>query len=156
MSPEGHGAQVLQIRIWGPKRWPTPTKSGAPCNFCFIKFLPKCTAEAPETPCTPFTHPVPGGGGYWVDNPQEPSHPQGPPTCQISSISVRSLDFYREHTYTLPPCPPWGAQIKKQKTCVSSNNLDGQTKIDCRCLICLTKLYLLSELYFWYSSTLNH
>ena len=110
------GPRSFQIRIWGPKRWPTPTKSGAPCNFCFIKFLPKCTAEAPETPCTPFMHPVPGGGGgYCVETPQEPSHPQGPPTCQISSISVRSLDFYREYTYTMPPCPPWGAQIKKQK-----------------------------------------
>ena len=62
-------------------------------------------------------HPVPGGGvgGYCVETPQEPSHPQGPPTCQISSISVRSLDFYREYIYTMPPCPPWGAQIKKQK-----------------------------------------
>ena len=62
-------------------------------------------------------HPVPGGGvgGYCVETPQEHSHPQGPPTCQISSISVRSLDFYREYTYTMPPAPPWGAQIKKQK-----------------------------------------
>ena len=25
------------------------------------------------------------------------------------------LDFYWKHTYTLPPAPPWGAQIKKQK-----------------------------------------
>ena len=28
----------FQIFIWGPKRWPTPTKLGKPSNFCFIKF----------------------------------------------------------------------------------------------------------------------
>ena len=115
MSPEGHGAQVLPDPDLGPKKVTHPTKSGAPGNFCFIKFLPKCTAEAPETPCTPFMHPVPGGGvgGYCVETPQEPSHPQGPPTCQISSISVRSLDFYREYTYTMPPLGGSNQKTKK-------------------------------------------
>ena len=92
MSPEGHGAQVLPDPDLGLLKV-TPTKSGVPCNFCFIKFLPKHMAEAPETPGTPFMHPVPGGGEYWVETPQEPSRPQGPPTCQISSISIQQFGF---------------------------------------------------------------
>ena len=65
------GPRSSQIRIWGPKRWLTPTKSGMPCNFCFIKFLPKRMAKAPETPCTPFMHPVLRGWGVlgWTPTP---------------------------------------------------------------------------------------
>ena len=111
MSPEGHGAQVLPDPDLGPKKVTNPTKSGAPCNFCFIKFLPKCMAEAPETPYTPFTHPVPGGRGYWVDTFQEPSHPQGPPTCQISWRSVQRFGFLYIHIH----CPPPGGLKSKTK-----------------------------------------
>ena len=86
MAPEGHGAQVLLDPDLGPKKV-TPPKSEVPCNFCFLKFLPKRTVEAPEAPRIPFTHPVPeGGGGTGSKNPpppQEPSPPQGPPLCQI-------------------------------------------------------------------------
>ena len=58
------------FRIWGPESWPTPTKLGAPCNFCFIKFSPKHNVAAPEAPCTPFTHPVPGGGSTGLKPPK--------------------------------------------------------------------------------------
>ena len=76
------------------KRWPAPTKLGVPYNFCLIKFSPKRTVEAAEAPHTPFTHPVPGGWGYWVETPpQEPSPPQGPPTCQILSRSIQPFGF---------------------------------------------------------------
>ena len=72
MASTRHGAQSFQI--WCPKRWPPPTKSGPSCNFCFIKFFPKGTAEAPEASCSPLFHPLPLG--------------LGPPLCQISSQSV--------------------------------------------------------------------
>ena len=73
-SPCGHALQLLfykiplklsltgprsfQIWIWGPIRWPTPTKLGVPINFCFIEFLPKCTPEAPEPQQGPLLCPL--------------------------------------------------------------------------------------------------
>ena len=90
MAPEEHGAQGLPDPDLGPKRLPTPIKSGGLCNFCFIKFLPKFTVEAPEAPLTPFTYPVPRGIGM---TPQEPSCPQGIHLCQISLQSVQQFGF---------------------------------------------------------------
>ena len=63
MAPEGQEAQVLPDPDLGPEKVTCPTKSGVPCNFCFIKFLPKRMVEAPEAPHTPFMHPVPRGWG---------------------------------------------------------------------------------------------
>ena len=89
------------------------------CNFGVIMFLPKHTAEAPETPCTPFMHPLPWGVGYWVDTPQETSRPQGPPTCQISSRSIQWYGFLlRTYTY-IALLPPGRLKSKNKKTCVS-------------------------------------
>ena len=42
------GPRTFQIHIWGPNRWPAPTKSGAHCNFCFYQNA----ADAPEAPHT--------------------------------------------------------------------------------------------------------
>ena len=84
MAPEGHGAQ----------------KGDPPCNFCFIKFLPKRTVEAPEAPRTPFTHPVPGGWGYRVETPQEPSPLEDHLRAKFRPDPSSRLDFYREHTDT--------------------------------------------------------
>ena len=53
------GPGSFQIRIWGLGRWLAPTKSGAPCNFYFLKITPKCMAEAVEATWTPFMHPIP-------------------------------------------------------------------------------------------------
>ena len=90
MAPEGHGAQVLPDPDFG---WPTLTKLEVPCDFCFMKFLPKCMADAPEVPWTPFMHPVPRGwGGNCVDPPIT-FPPQRPPLCQISSGSVQRFGF---------------------------------------------------------------
>ena len=109
------GPRSFQIRIWGPKRWPTPTKSGAPCNFCFIKFLPKCTAEAPETPCTPFMHPVPGGGGTVLKPPKNlltlKDHLLAKFHQYLSAVWISIENILIQ----CPLPPPWGAQIKKQK-----------------------------------------
>ena len=99
MSPEGHGAQVLPDPDLGPKKVTPPTKSGAPCNYCFIKFLPKCTAEAPEAPQTPFMHPVPRGWGYRVETPQESSPLEDHLCAKFHPDPSSSLDFYREQTH---------------------------------------------------------
>ena len=61
MAPEGHEALVLPELDLGSKQVNYHHKFGVPCHFCLIKFLPKCTAEAPEAPRTPFMHPVPAG-----------------------------------------------------------------------------------------------
>ena len=50
MALEGHGAQVLPDPDLGPEKVTRPIKSGVPSNYCLIKFLPKCMAEAPEAP----------------------------------------------------------------------------------------------------------
>ena len=59
MAPEGHGAQVLPVPDMGFKKVTCPLKLGVPCNFSFLKCLQKHTADAPEAPWTPITHPVP-------------------------------------------------------------------------------------------------
>ena len=94
------GPKSYQIWIWGPKRWPTPTKLGAPCNFCIIKFLPKCTVEAPEAPRTPFTHPVPKGGGYGVKNPPRTFPLEDHLLAKFHPDPSSGLDFFREQTDT--------------------------------------------------------
>ena len=66
LAPEGHGAKVLPDQDLGSKKMTNLTKLGVPCNFCSIKFSPKCTPEAPEAPCTPFMHPVPAGLGVLI------------------------------------------------------------------------------------------
>ena len=48
-------------RFCGPKRWPTPTKSSVPCNFCLTMFSTKSMVEAPVALHTPFMHPIPWG-----------------------------------------------------------------------------------------------
>ena len=104
------GPRSFQIWIWGPKRWPTLTKSGVPCNFCFIKFLPKCTAEAPETPCTR------GWGvlGWYPPRTFLPSRTTYLPNfIKIHPAVWISIENIQIHC---PPLPPWGAQIKKQNT----------------------------------------
>ena len=58
-APEAHnGPRSFQIWIWHPKKCPTPTVLGVPSNFCFIKFLPKSTPEAPEPHRAPFWPPL--------------------------------------------------------------------------------------------------
>ena len=63
MATERDGAQVFPDPDLGPKSW-------APCNYCFIKFSPKHMVEVPEATHTPFTHPIPWGGGYQADPPR--------------------------------------------------------------------------------------
>ena len=76
-------------------------------------------AEAPETPCTPLYTPCTWGAVLGCT--PTPTHKNRPALkdhllAKLHQYLSGSLDFYREHTYTLPPCPPpWGAQIKKQK-----------------------------------------
>ena len=107
MAPEGQGPRSFWIRIWDPKRWPTPTKSWVPCNFCFIKFLPKRTVESPEAPRTLFTHPVPGGGYQVKKNPR--TFPLEDHICAKFRPDLSSrLDFYRDkqtHRHPHPHCP---------------------------------------------------
>ena len=95
------GPESFQIQIWGPKRWPAPTKSGVHSNFCLIKLLPKCTVEAPEALWTPFTHLVLG----W--HPQEPSPLEDHLHAKFHPNLYSSLDFYREQrdNQTHQHCP---------------------------------------------------
>ena len=53
-APEAHGAQVFPDPDLGSYKVTHPNKLGVPCNFCFLKFSPKCMAEAPEAPQAPF------------------------------------------------------------------------------------------------------
>ena len=62
------GTRSFQIQIWGPQRWPTTTKLGVPSNYCYTKFLSKCTIEAPELHLVPFWPPLDPGVGYRVSN----------------------------------------------------------------------------------------
>ena len=108
MAPEGQGAQVLPDPDLGLKKVTLSTKSGVPCNFCFIKFLPKRTVEAPEAPHTPFSYP--GGWGYsGVGVPGQPPPPKNLPTLEdhlrakFHLNPSSRLDFYREHTHTQSP-----------------------------------------------------
>ena len=65
-------------------------------------------------PAPSLRSPYPGGGGYMVETPQEPSRPQEPPTCQISSISVQQFWISLENIHIhCPPCP-----LGFQKTCL--------------------------------------
>ena len=97
MATEVQGAQVLPDPDLGPRKLTCLTKSGVPCNFCFIKFLPECTVEAPEAPHTPFTHPVPGvGGGGTGSKKTLEDH-----LCAKFYPNPSShLNFYREQTDT--------------------------------------------------------
>ena len=84
------------------------TKAGAPCNFCLIKFLPKCKVEATEAPRTPFMHPIPGVGG-WVGVPGRPP-PQEPSPSSTTSIPnfILICPLVRislENKHTHPHCP---------------------------------------------------
>ena len=72
-----------------------------PCNFCFIKFSPKRTVEAPEAPRTPFTHPVPGGVGVPGRNPPKNLPPlEDHLRAKFRPDPSSRLDFYREQTDT--------------------------------------------------------
>jgi hypothetical protein len=51
--------------IMDPKMWPVPTKTGAPDNFCFIKFSPDWMIEAAEAHQTLFRAPLTPGVGVW-------------------------------------------------------------------------------------------
>ena len=116
MSPEGHGAQ-FQIWIWGQKRWPTPTKSGAPCYFCFIKFLPKHMAVAPETPRTPFMHSILRGVGVLGWKTPRTFLPLRttyvPNFIKIHPVVWISIENIHIHC---PPAPPGRLKLKNQKT----------------------------------------
>jgi hypothetical protein len=54
--------------IMNLKMWPAPTKTGAPYNFCFIKFLPNRMAEATEARQTMFRAPLTRGLGCGVES----------------------------------------------------------------------------------------
>ena len=72
-----------------------------PYNFCFVKFSPKRTVEAPEAPRTPFPHPIPGGGGYRVESPPKNLPPlEDHLRAKFRPDPSSRLDFYREHTDT--------------------------------------------------------
>ena len=104
MAPEVQGAQVLPDPDLGPEKVTRPTKSGAPCNFCFIKFSPKRTVEAPEAPRTPFTHPVPRGVGVPGQNPPKILPPlEDHLRAKFRPDPSSRLDFYREHTHRQSP-----------------------------------------------------
>ena len=65
MAPEAHWALVW---IWGPVRWPTPTKLGMPSNFCLIRCPQKWMAKAPEphwAPLLALLNPGVRVGGVW-------------------------------------------------------------------------------------------
>ena len=62
MAPEAHWAQVLPDPDLGSYKVTYPTKLGVPSNFCFIKYPPKCTAEAPEPLLGPLDLRVTVGG----------------------------------------------------------------------------------------------
>jgi hypothetical protein len=67
MAPEAHGAQVLQDANYEHKNMRSAqTKTGLPCNFCFLKFLPSCTVEAEDAPQTLFRAPLTPGLGSWL------------------------------------------------------------------------------------------
>ena len=92
--------------------------SGAPCYFCFIKFLPKHMAVAPETPHTPFMHSILRGVGVlgWK-NPKNLPALEDHLCAKFHQDPSSGLDCYWEHTHTLPPCPPPGRlKLKNQKT----------------------------------------
>ena len=56
--------------------------------------------EAPEAPRTPFMHPVPGGWGYQVETPEEPSPLEDHLPAKFRPDRSSRLDFYREQTNT--------------------------------------------------------
>ena len=107
------GAYFKQIPPpWVTRHFPGWFKWEAPCNFYFIKFLPKPMAEAPETPCTPFKHPVPGSGCTGLIPPR--TFPPSWTTYLPNFIKIHPVHWI-SYTY-IAPCPTGGgAQIKKQK-----------------------------------------
>ena len=92
LAPEGHGAKVLPDQDLGSKKMTNLTKLEVPCNFCSIKFSPKCTPEAPEAPCTCRV------GGTNLKPSHKPSCPQGPSLLKFHPDLSCHLDFYREWT----------------------------------------------------------
>ena len=62
-APEEHQAQVLPDLDLGSTKVTHPTilGGGVPKNFCVVKCLPKCTAEAPEPLWAPFLPPLDPG-----------------------------------------------------------------------------------------------
>ena len=51
-----------------------------------------------RAPWTPFMHPVPKGGGYRVETPQEPSPLDDHLHSKFCPDPSSHLDSYREHT----------------------------------------------------------
>ena len=98
MASEEHGAQVLPDPDLGPKRWPSPTKSGVPCHFCLVNFLPKHRVEAPEAPRSPLCTPYLGGGGTGSTPPRTFTPLKDHLHAKFHPDPSSSLDFYREQT----------------------------------------------------------
>ena len=76
--------------------------------------MPKCTTEAPETPCTPFTHPVPGGGGTGLIPPRAFLPPKTtflPNFIKIHPAIWISIENLHIHG---PPAPPLVGSNKKK------------------------------------------
>ena len=67
-----------------------------PSNFCFIKFLPKHTAEAPQAPIPPLHTLYPGG--YRVKTPPRTFPLKDHFRAKFHPDSSSRLDFYREQT----------------------------------------------------------
>ena len=84
-SPSGSG-------FWVRKGAPHSLNQGHPAILFFLSFCQNAQLRLLRLPVPPLRTPYPGWG-YWVETPQEPSCPQGPPTCQISSRSVQQFGF---------------------------------------------------------------
>ena len=123
--------RFFQIRIWDPKSWPTPTKLGVPCNFCFIKFSPKYMVEAPEAPWTSFTHPIPKGWGYQVETPSRTFPPlEDHLRAKFHPDPSRGLDFYREQTniHTHPNIALYVVEDVEPERCAPKSKTQMLTK----------------------------
>ncbi len=86
--------------IMNPKMWPAPTKTGAPYNFCFIKFSPNRMVEAAEARQTMFMAPLTLGVGVWGRIPAT----NLPPIQEYTHAKFHwdwssGLDFYSGHTW---------------------------------------------------------
>ena len=89
----------FRIQIWGPKRWPAPIKSGVPCNFCLIKFLPKCMLSLLRHPRPLLYTLYPGGGGPGSNPPKNIPALQDHLCDKFHCNPSSGSDFYSEHTY---------------------------------------------------------
>ena len=106
------GPRSFQIQIWGPKRVPTPHWIKGALQLLFYKVFAKthCCGSR-DTPYPLYTLHTQGLGVLGWNTPKNLPPLEDHLHANLHQDPSSVLDFYKEHTHTLPP----RAQIKKQK-----------------------------------------